>query len=280
MIKIYDDIKEFIGKDISSEGLEYKFNKDCYLIKVYDSDCELICEKNTGSELFVHGAVSLIGELVYNMVTLGLSFDTYTMSKELADSFNREYTSLVGGAFREISCPIDGYVSMKYEVGNISSCVLAGGCFWCVGKPYYEYDGIIKVFSGYTGGNKVLPKYEEVKSQSTHHLEAIKLIYDEKIISYTDILDIYFETIDPYDDGGQFIDRGESYTTCIYYNNMAMKEEILKYIATFEKKYGVGVAVKVLPEDVFYMAEEHHQDYALKNPELMEKELIESGRKK
>ena len=111
-------------------------------------------------------------------------------------------------------------------------------------------------------------------------MEAIKLIYDKNVISYSEILDIYFDTIDPYDVGGQFIDRGESYTTAIFYNSLSMKEEIIKYISSYDKKYGGSVVVKVLPEEVFYMAEEYHQDYALKNPELMEKELIESGRKK
>ena len=169
---------------------------------------------------------------------------------------------------------------MKYVAGNIDYFVAAGGCFWCSGKPYYEYDGIIHVLSGYTGGNKILPTYEEVKSQTTHHLESIKLIYDKNIISFEEVLDIYFDTIDPYDEGGQFIDRGESYTTALFYNNLSIKEEIDNYISMYEKKYGGKVVVKVLPEEVFYMAEDYHQDFALKNPELMEKELIESGRKK
>lgn len=280
MIKIYEDIKEFIGNNVGIGDIEYKFSKNCYLLKVYDETCELIVEKGIDSELFVTGSVSLMGELVENMIQLGLCFETYVMTMELSEAFNKKYVEILGGSFISVECPIKGYVSMKYVPSDIFSCVLAGGCFWCVGKPYYEYEGILRVFSGYTSGNKVLPIYEEVKSQSTHHLEAIKLIFDSKLITYEDILDIYFETIDPYDDGGQFIDRGESYTTCIFYNSLAMKEKVLNYISNFEEKYDKKVAVKVLPEEVFYMAEEYHQDYALKNPELMEKELIESGRKK
>lgn len=279
MIKIYEDIKEFINSEINLE-YEYKFSKDCYVIKVYDENCELIAEKGIDSELFVTGSVSLMGELVKNMISLGLCFDSYVMSKELSDVFNAEYISILGGTFVSVECPIKGYVSMKYEENGLSTCVLAGGCFWCVGKPYYEYEGINHVYSGYTGGNKILPMYEEVKSQTTHHLEAVKLIYDKNIISYEDILDIYFETIDPFDSDGQFIDRGESYTTCIYYKSCEMKEQIIKYIQALEVELGNKICVKVMPEEVFYMAEEYHQDYALKNPELMEKELIESGRKK
>lgn len=160
------------------------------------------------------------------------------------------------------------------------SCILAGGCFWCMSKPYYEYDGILKVYSGYSGGNEINPKYEDVKSQKTTHRECVKLVYDPNIISYNDILDIYFNTINPFDDGGQFIDRGDSYTTALFYNSLEMKKEIENYISNLEIKYQKKIVVKVLEEKEFYMAEEYHQDYAIKNPELMEKELIESGRKK
>ena len=159
-------------------------------------------------------------------------------------------------------------------------CVLAGGCFWCMAKPYYEYDGIINVYSGYSGGEEINPTYEEVKSQNTHHLECIKLIYDENIINYIDILNIYFDTIDPFDDGGQFIDRGESYTTAIFYNSLEMKEEILDFLSEKQKLYNEKIVVKVREEMPFYMAEEYHQDYAIKNPKLMEEELKLSGRLK
>ena len=114
-------------------------------------------------------------------------------------------------------------------------CVLAGGCFWCMAKPYYEYDGIINVYSGYSGGKEINPTYEEVKSQKTSHLECVKLVYDEKIINYIDILNIYFETIDPFDDGGQFIDRGNSYTTAIFYHDDEMKEEIVNFLNEKQK---------------------------------------------
>lgn len=167
---------------------------------------------------------------------------------------------------------------LMYKPASIKECVLAGGCFWCASKPYYEYDGILKVYSGYTGGSEISPAYEDVKKQKTSHKEAIKLIYDFNIISYKEILDIYFNTIDPFDDGGQFIDRGQSYTTAIYYNNEDDKNIALDYIEDIEKRFNQRVCVPVLDEMVFYIAEEYHQDYAIKNPEKMEEELIESGR--
>ena len=162
---------------------------------------------------------------------------------------------------------------------NEKYCILAGGCFWCMAKPYYEYEGILKVYSGYCGGDEINPTYEQVKKQQTKHMESIKLIYDESIISYNEILDIYFDTIDPYDEGGQFIDRGYSYTTSIFYQNEKMQNIAKKYIKQIEAKTKKKVFVKVMPEKTFYMAEEYHQDFAIKNPIEMEKELIESGRK-
>ncbi len=165
-------------------------------------------------------------------------------------------------------------------MNNQKYCILAGGCFWCISKPYYEYDGILKVYSGYCGGDEENPTYEEVKHQKTKHMESIKLIYNDKIISYKEILDIYFGSIDPFDDGGQFIDRGYSYTTAIFYQDDDMLELINEYIKEYESKINKKVLVKILPEKTFYMAEEYHQDFAIKNPLKMEKELIESGRKK
>ena len=161
-----------------------------------------------------------------------------------------------------------------------SYCILAGGCFWCMSKPYYEYDGIKKVYSGYCGGLEINPSYEEVKSQKTGHMESIKIIYDSNVISYKKILDIYFETIDPFDNDGQFIDRGYSYSTALFYQNDEMKQEIELYINQIEYKYNKKVFVKVIKEMPFYLAEEHHQDFAIKNPEKMEEELILSGRLK
>ena len=162
---------------------------------------------------------------------------------------------------------------------NFSYCILAGGCFWCMAKPYYEYEGIIKVYSGYSGDTLENAVYEKVKSQMTSHREVVKLEYDESVISYKEILDIYFDTIDPFDEGGQFIDRGNSYTTAIYYHSDDMKKEALEYIQNLEEKYKRKIVVEVLHEVPFYMAEEYHQDYAIKNPVAMEEELIISGRR-
>lgn len=159
-------------------------------------------------------------------------------------------------------------------------CILAGGCFWCISMPYYEIKGINKIISGFCGGTEINPTYEDVKAQKTTHMESIKIVYDESIISYKEILKIFFDNIDPFDDGGQFIDRGYSYTTAIFYQNDLMKDYILDYINIFEAKHDKKVCVKVLKESEFYLAEEYHQDFSIKNKDLMAKELVISGRKK
>lgn len=161
---------------------------------------------------------------------------------------------------------------------KISTIVLAGGCFWCVAMPYYDLEGILEVTSGYIGGSKTDAIYEKVKSQQTLHREAIRLTYDQTKISLKEILDIYFSVIDPFDSGGQFIDRGSSYTLALFYNTTKDKSIISEYINSFEKTKNQKVAIEVLEETEFYPAEEYHQNYAIKNPKEMEEELINSGR--
>ena len=152
----------------------------------------------------------------------------------------------------------------------------AGGCFWCITPTFKEIDGVIDVTSGYCGGDEINPTYEQVKSQLTKHRETIKIEYDEDKVNYEELLDIFLNNVDIYDDGGQFIDRGYSYTLAIYYVDDYQKEVIEN---TF-KKYEKPLCISVEKYKVFYDAEEYHQDYYLKHPKEFEEELINSGRKK
>ena len=147
-------------------------------------------------------------------------------------------------------------------------------------KPYYEYEGIHRVFSGYAGGDVINPAYEDVKRGATHHRETVMLEYNREVIGFKQLLDIYFDTIDPFDGGGQFIDRGKNYTCAIFTDDEEEKEIIAGYINKIESEANRKVQVKILGNQVFYKAEEYHQDYALKNPEAMEEELKNSGRLK
>lgn len=151
---------------------------------------------------------------------------------------------------------------MKHEVA-----ILAGGCFWCMVKPFDEWPGVIKIRAGYTGGNTENPTYHEVCNGKTGHIEAVKIDFDADIISFVDILKIYFQSIDPTDAGGQFGDRGESYKTAIFYSSPAQEKQAMEYINNLNAsgKYSKAIAVQLLPAKEFYDAEEEHQDYYKKN---------------
>lgn len=162
----------------------------------------------------------------------------------------------------------------------MKTAYFAGGCFWCIAALLDTFKGVQKIISGYSGGDEVNPTYEEVKAQKTGHRETIKVIYDENITSYEELLTMFLNNIDPFDNGGQFIDRGHSYTTAVYYLDNKEKELAEKHLRNIEKENNKKTAVKVEPFKSFYDAEEYHQNFHLKNPEKIKEEFISSGRKK
>lgn len=156
----------------------------------------------------------------------------------------------------------------------------AGGCFWCITPVFYEQVGVRNVVAGYSGGEEADPTYEQVKHQQTHHRETICIEYNEEKISFGKLLEIYLANVDPYDDGGQFIDRGHSYTLAVYYTDEAEQEQTLAAIAALEAQSGKKCAVAVEPFGAFYDAESYHQNYFRTHPEEFAKEMVESGRRK
>lgn len=158
---------------------------------------------------------------------------------------------------------------------------LAGGCFWCLVKPFNEYPGIKEVTSGYSGGHVENPTYEEVCTNQTGHVEAVQIEYDENITDFEAILDIYFKTFDPTDNKGQFFDRGESYEPVIFYHDENQKKVALNKIDELNERqiFDKPVITPVKPYKNFYSAEEHHQDYYLKNPAHYQGYQQGSGRK-
>ena len=155
----------------------------------------------------------------------------------------------------------------------------AGGCFWCITPIFRDKEGVLDVVSGYCGGKEKDPTYEQVKKQLTSHRETIMAEYDERV-SYKELLDIFISNVDPYDDGGQFIDRGHSYTLAIYYTDEEEKELAERCIEELERQSGKKAYIAIEPFEVFYEAEEYHQNYDLKNAEAFKEELIKSGRVK
>lgn len=154
----------------------------------------------------------------------------------------------------------------------------AGGCFWCITPTFDMTDGVERVTSGYSGGMENNPTYEDVKYQRTGHRETIRVDFDPERVSYSQLLDIFLCGVDPFDPGGQFIDRGHSYTLAVYYLDPAQREAAEAALAALEAASGKSPCIALEPFQSFWEAEEYHQDYYKKNPEAFRKELIESGR--
>lgn len=166
------------------------------------------------------------------------------------------------------------------ENKKIETAIFAGGCFWCMTKPFDQMPGIISVRSGYTGGDVENPTYEQVKSGTTGHTEAVKIVFDKTIISYEELLEIYWHQTDPTDAAGQFQDRGSNYRPVIFVKNETQRqaaERSLKNLIASER-FKKPIVTKIEPTCPFYEAEEEHQQFYKKDPKRMEFEEAQ-GRK-
>jgi peptide-methionine (S)-S-oxide reductase len=142
----------------------------------------------------------------------------------------------------------------------------AGGCFWCMEPPFEALPGVVSVTSGYTGGTKENPTYEEVSRGSTGHAEAVKIVYDAAKLSFEKLLDVFWHNIDPTVADRQFCDVGSQYRSAIFVHDAAQRKSAERSLAEVEKKLGVPVKTEIEDAGPFYRAEEYHQDYARKNP--------------
>jgi peptide methionine sulfoxide reductase msrA/msrB len=157
----------------------------------------------------------------------------------------------------------------KAQSSATELATFAGGCFWCMVKPFDEMPGIVSVISGYTGGHTANPTYEEVCSGATGHTEAVQITYDPAIFPYAKLLDIFWRQIDPTDPGGQFHDRGASYRAAIFYHSEEQRQLAEKSKQTLQESGRFGgkpIVVPVEPAQSFYPAEDYHQHYYRKNP--------------
>ena len=149
---------------------------------------------------------------------------------------------------------------------NLERAIFAGGCFWCMQPPFDATKGVIRTTVGYTGGRVSNPTYEQVSHEDTGHLESIEVTFDPSVVSYEELLDIYWHNVDPLDAGGQFCDRGDSYKTAIFYLNEYQRAGALKSMEKVQEILKEAVKTKVISASTFYKAEEYHQDYYKKNP--------------
>lgn len=158
--------------------------------------------------------------------------------------------------------------NMKNDSRVLGTATFAGGCFWCTESDFEKVEGIAEVIAGYTGGHKENPTYEEVSAGSTGHVEAVLIRYDESVISYERLLDLFWKHVDPTDPGGQFVDRGAQYRSAIFYHDDRQKRlaEASKQALAQSKRFSRPIVTEIHPVGKFYPAEAYHQDYYKKNP--------------
>jgi peptide-methionine (S)-S-oxide reductase len=144
----------------------------------------------------------------------------------------------------------------------------AGGCFWCMEQPFDKLDGVLATTSGYTGGTKQNPTYEEVSSGTTGHAEAVQVLYDPKKVSYEKLLDVFWHNIDPTVANRQFCDVGNQYRTAIFVHNDAQRAAAEASKAALEKSkpFKEPIVTPIVAATEFWPAEEYHQNYYQKNP--------------
>ncbi|WP_407891165.1 peptide-methionine (S)-S-oxide reductase MsrA [Lacticaseibacillus sp. N501-2] len=148
------------------------------------------------------------------------------------------------------------------------TAIFAGGCFWCMVQPFETQPGILNVVSGYTGGHVANPTYEQVKSHTTGHTEAVAITFDPEIISYAQLVEIYWQQTDPTDAMGQFQDRGDNYRPVIYVANAKQREiaEASKAALEASGRFDQPIVTQIEDASTFYPAEAEHQEFYQHNP--------------
>lgn len=175
--------------------------------------------------------------------------------------------AVLAGTFSEqLTKPVVAVEPRQQMSGKFAKAMFAGGCFWCMEKPFEQLDGVVSVISGYAGGKSKNPTYEDYMADG--HIEVVEITYDPKKISYQQLLDVYWRQVDPTDGGGQFVDRGHAYTTAIFYNTDDQRRQAEASKADLAAKgiFQGPLVTPILPYATFYPAEEYHQDYYKKNP--------------
>lgn len=146
--------------------------------------------------------------------------------------------------------------------------IFAGGCFWCMVEPFETWPGIVSVLSGYIGGTVDNPSYDQVSSGATGHVEAVEIIYDNRIVSYQELVDLYWQIIDPTDAFGQFQDRGAQYRPIIFTTNEEQRKiaENKKQAVIDSNRYSKPIVTEIRSAETFWPAENYHQEFYKKQP--------------
>lgn len=146
--------------------------------------------------------------------------------------------------------------------------IFAGGCFWCMEHPFDVLPGVISTTSGYIGGHKADPSYQEVSAGGTGHAEAVEIVFDPQRVSYEQLLEVFWRNIDPTDAGGQFVDRGSQYRSGIFYLDEQQRQLAESSKAALAKTgpFKRPIVTEIVAATEFYPAEAYHQDYYQTNP--------------
>jgi peptide-methionine (S)-S-oxide reductase len=150
---------------------------------------------------------------------------------------------------------------------NTATAIFAGGCFWCMEKPFDQITGVVSTTSGYTGGALENPTYQQVGRGGTGHIEAVQVVYDPARVTYAKLLETYWKQVDPFDGDGQFCDQGETYAPAIFTANQEEQRVAEASKTSIAALFpGQTIAVSIRPAKTFWPAEGYHQDYYIKNP--------------
>lgn len=156
---------------------------------------------------------------------------------------------------------------------GLATATFAGGCFWCMEKPFDQLDGVHSTVSGYIGGHKKNPSYRQISAGNTGHTEAVQIKYDPSVVSFDQLLSVFWRNVDPFDERGQFCDKGTQYRPGIFYHGLEQLEDAKKSLQAVKEAElkqaladGENIAVEITEASRFYAAEDYHQDYYLKNP--------------
>ncbi len=154
------------------------------------------------------------------------------------------------------------------EGQKLAKATFAGGCFWCMEHPFDALEGVVSVTSGYTGGSKKNPTYEEVSAGGTGHAESVQIVYDPAKIGYAKLLEVFWHNIDPTTPNRQFCDTGTQYRSAVFYYDEEQKKlaEESKRELERTKPFQGSIVTEIAPASEFYPAEEYHQQYYKKNP--------------
>ncbi|MGH8016795.1 MAG: peptide-methionine (S)-S-oxide reductase MsrA, partial [Opitutaceae bacterium] len=147
------------------------------------------------------------------------------------------------------------------DAAQSNTVVLAGGCFWCMEEAFEKVEGVREVISGFAGGDVKNPTYDQVSAGDTGHREVVQVVYDPAKVSYGKLMEVFWPNVDPFDDGGQFCDRGHQYTAAVYYSSPEEKKIAEESKAQAERQLGKPVVTPVLPASEFFPAEDDHQNY-------------------